>query len=135
MLVFKNIDGGAEAFVQTPARRNALLTLLIDRNSKLPAEQRDWKDVDELMAASAKVTPNAPDLLPIDAAVREQKGDRAGARQMLEAALAKDRKNAATWLSLGKLAYSENGAQAAIKLLDEAKADVGDDFSLQNFRL
>ena len=47
---------GVDQFVQSAAARNSLLMLLLQRNARLPAADRDWKDIDELVAATAKIT-------------------------------------------------------------------------------
>jgi len=126
---------GAEKFAKLVIARNTLLNLLIDQVSRLPEDQRNWTEVDEIMAASKKEFPDAADLVMLESKILEQKGNAADARKMLEETLAKDGKNVSAWLSLINLTYDKDGASGALKTLDEAQAAIGDKYELRAMRI
>ncbi|HZZ82334.1 MAG TPA: tetratricopeptide repeat protein [Gemmataceae bacterium] len=122
---------GTEEFVQSAPARTALLQLLLQRNSRLPEADRNWSDIDEIVAATAKAFPDSPELMLVESNVREQKGDGEGARKLLEMATTKDPKDPRGWLGLARLEFLKGGAAAAIKVLDKCKDQAGDSFALR----
>ena len=126
---------GLDQFVQSDQARSALLTLLLQRNAALPESERDWKEIDEIVDATAKAFPGSKELLLVESSIREHKGDRAAARQMLREAIEKEPTDPVAWLSLPRLEFLDSGPAAAIKLLDEAQEKVGDAFAMRQSRV
>jgi tetratricopeptide (TPR) repeat protein len=122
---------GVDNFVQSAPARTALLTLLLQRNNRVPEADRDWKDIDEIVKATAKAFPDSPELLMVEANVREQKGDPEAARKMLQTATEKDPTDPKAWLALARLEFLKDGAAGAMKLLDKAQELGGDSFALR----
>ena len=54
---------------------------------------------------------------------------------MLKAATQKDPSDQAAWLSLVRLAFLDEGAEAALELLDDAKQKAGDSFGLRSAQI
>lgn len=135
--VFQQIKGkiGTEGFAKLVMARNALLSLLIEQNVRLPKDKRNWAEVDELMAAAKKATPDSKDLALMDAKILEQKGDVAKARDVIQEELAKDGKNITPWMSLISLAFDEGGAAGGLKAIDEAQTALGDLYELRAMRV
>ncbi|HEY1599327.1 MAG TPA: tetratricopeptide repeat protein [Pirellulales bacterium] len=126
---------GVDQFVQSEQARSALLTLLLQRNSALPEGERDWTEIDEIVAATAKAFPGSKELLLIESSVREHKGDHVAARQILREAIEKAPSDPLAWLSLARLEFLDSGPAAALKLLDEAQEKVGDVYSTRQTRV
>ena len=125
---------GDDEFIQSSPARTALLTLLLQRNARLPESDRDWKDIDHLVAATAKAFPDSPELLLVESNVLEQKGKPEQARKLLETAAEKDPKDPKAWLSLARLEFLKDGAAAALAMLEKGREKGEDSFALRQSR-
>ncbi len=126
---------GDDEFIQSSPARTALLTLLLQRNARLPESDRDWKDIDHLVAATAKAFPDSPELLLVESNVLEQKGKPEQARKLLETAAEKDPKDPKAWLSLARLEFLKDGAAAALAMLEKGREKGEDSFALRQSQI
>jgi len=109
-----------ERIVEIPQVWYPLLQLRIGRQSGLPAQQRDWSVVDDLLTAlesGAKLSPSQFALLRAETLVR--KGEPQLARQLLAGAV-DDASEPQLWSALATLILREEGSQAVLEMLAAA---------------
>lgn len=117
-----------------PIVRPQLAVLLIDRNRRLPAGSRDWKEVEGLISQVAQDSPSSslPTVLAAQMKVAQGLQDEAAA--LLDAARAKapkDEEAVKLWLASADLRLARRDFAGAKKLLDEARASLGDSQQLR----
>jgi tetratricopeptide (TPR) repeat protein len=125
---FETIAAGlpADRLAATPQVWYPLLQLRVQQQAKLPAADRDWSRVDDLLESLQQ----APDvsgaqmtLLRSDVLLR--KGEAEAARELLERGAA-DGEDAQVWSALVMLALRQEGPDAAAKILARAPATIRD---------
>ncbi|MDR3622644.1 MAG: tetratricopeptide repeat protein [Paludisphaera borealis] len=117
-----------------PQVRLPLVQLLTAQKQKLPEAQRDWKEVENLIALAAKDAPSAPQPLVAKAQVLMVQGKASEAQAVLEEARGRVDKNPAAvvvWTALAEIQLLQRNYPAALKILDDAQAKLGDSFELR----
>jgi tetratricopeptide (TPR) repeat protein len=110
---------------EAPELGAELARLLVARNRRLPAAQRDWAEVDRLLRGLPDKTRDAPDvrLLRADILLAQDQPD--AARKLLEAERDRDPQQVAPWLALAALAERDGRPDAALAVLAEAERRAG----------
>ncbi len=108
-----------------------LARLLITRNRRLPAERRDWAEVQKLVEQVEKQAPDAMDTALLRADFFWAKGDPAAARARLEAVRKHDPQRVEPWTSLAILAGRQGKPRRPSAVLDEARRQLGDRVELR----
>jgi cellulose synthase operon protein C len=111
---------------QTPIAGPSLARLLILRNLRRPPDQRDWRDVDEVLTESSRVAPTSTELsiLRAEALVAQDQPDRA--RDLLVKARNQQPDQAELWIALGELADRQASPKTALTLFQEVERRLGD---------
>jgi tetratricopeptide (TPR) repeat protein len=104
----------------------AVTELLIRRNLRLPAAQRQWDQINDILDRAVKAIPDATEVILIRAEVLSAMGKLDEARKVLEKARDKDPKVTLYWLALVELALYEANSEAALRLLSDAEKQLGD---------
>ena len=117
-------------------RRLELIRLLIERTSRLPADRRDWHEVESQLRAAERALPGAAEPLTLLQAAMLVARDRPDqARSLLAAAQARDPRNLRYRLALARLAQRQGEDDAALRIIDQAEKDLGPSPELQLARL
>jgi tetratricopeptide (TPR) repeat protein len=116
---------------RAPEARPLLVRLLIQRNLRLPAEQRTWDEIDLLIAEAARDVPDAiePSLLRAEALVARDRSD--DARNLLEATRDRHPGQVEPHLALARLLAQQRQWEPALAVLDAAGRQLGDRASLR----
>ena len=111
---------------KVPQVRLPLARLLIARNRRRPADNRDWNKVERLIADAAAETPESvePRILQADLLLAQGKAAEAG--DLLEKARSKYPKSVAIWVAQISLMTSQGRIEEAQKLLEQAEGQLGD---------
>jgi len=135
--VGRAIDEYGKLVETVPEARVPLFQLLIARNQRLPAPNRDWSEAERLIGLAAKDgAPSMPVVLK--AQLLQAKGDDAGAKTLLDEARAGDPRDAAAvmiWTASADLATARDDYAGALRMLDEAQAKLGDSLELRLARV
>ena len=125
------IDEYRKLAPQVPQVRLLLVDQLLIRNQRTPETRRDWKEIEDLIALAAKDAPQAPQPVLAKARVLQAQGKSSEAKSVLEAAVGRDSKGpgvASLWAALAGL---QTNFPAALKVLDDAQAKLGDQFEFR----
>ena len=126
----------ATAAVRSPERRLDLIRLLIERTSRLPADRRDWLEVESQLRAAERALPGAAGPLTLLQAAMLVARDRPDqARSLLAAAQARDPRDLRYRLALARLARRQGQDADAMRMLDQAEKDLGPGLELKLARL
>jgi predicted Zn-dependent protease len=122
------LDLAAKGFRQVPARvpeaRPELVRVLLARNRRLPASERSWQELEDLLQAMRQETRPNPKLPLLQAEVLLAQGKDKEARKLAEAERKRDPKQSAPWLILVGLS-GQQGTDKVLAVLDEAERTVG----------
>ncbi len=121
-----------------PPARPPLAALLIDRNRRLESARRDWREVEDLIAKIGRDAPSSSTPVVLTAQLKAAQGLRDEAVKLLDAARAQRPKDAAAaqiWIAAADLRADRRDFAAATKILDEARASLGDSRELSLARL
>lgn len=121
--------------VSPPGAWVALARLLVYRNLTRPAAERQWDEVDRLLAAAGKVVKDSVEIPLLEAEVLAAKGDREGAKKRLTAARDARPKEHEFWIALAVLTDRAGQNDAARAILKEAGDRLGDTVELRIARL
>jgi tetratricopeptide (TPR) repeat protein len=128
-------DEAVEAYrkivAQTPAEAATLARLLIARNLRLPADRRDWAEVQKLVEQVEKQAPDALETALLRVDFLWAKGDPAAARARLKAVRKHDPKRVEPWITLAILAGRQGKPEETLAVLDEAQKQLGDRVELR----
>lgn len=121
--------------------RLPLVELLMGRNQRLPESQRDWKEVEGLIALAAKDAPSSPQPALARAELLQIQKKPAEAKAVLDEAIARGPKDPAAvdpafvslWTASAGMVMRSNHS-AALKILDEAERKLGDRIELRQAR-
>ncbi len=121
-----------EKLVDTvPQVRRPLARLLIARNRRQQADNRDWSKVDRLIADAAAERPESPEPTILQAESLLARGRVAEAADVLEKARSKYPKSPEVWIAQISLMRSQGQVEKAQKLLDQAEGQLGDRVDLR----
>ncbi|WP_165250287.1 tetratricopeptide repeat protein [Paludisphaera soli] len=123
-----------------PTARLPLIQLLIAQNRRIPAAQRDWAEVERLVAQLAKDEPTSSRPTAMQAQVLLGQGRRDEAVALLEAARSKNPRDPDAkllWVALAEIQLQKKDYPAALRTLDEGRAALGDapEFRLARVRV
>ena len=119
-----------------PELRLDLVRLLIQRTSRRPRDQRDWREVEACLRDCEKALPQAVEsltLLRVDLLAAQDRLD--DARSILSQALARDPRNLPYRLTLARLTGRQGKGPAALQILDRAEKELGPCLDIQLARL
>ena len=108
-----------------------LIRLSLFAKSRLPADQRDWSDVADLVNRLAKSAPQSAAVPLLRAEVLMAQDRAAEAEKLIESEKEKDPKEIAYWVALAHLAIRDNRWERARQTLDEAEKKLGDQVALR----
>lgn len=129
------IDEYRKLVNQVPQVRLLLVDQLMIRNRRTPASRRDWKEIENLIDLAAKDAPQSPQPTLAKARVLQAQGKTSEAKSVLEAAVGRGSKEPGVALLWAALAEMQTDFPAALKVLDEAQAKLGDQFELRLARI
>ena len=114
-----------------PKVRIPLAALLIERNRRLPGPQRQWGDVERLIAEAAAAAPgdDKPELLRAQMLVEQDQKDKA--IDALKTARARFPGSVGFWIMQVEVLVQRKEFAAARALLDEARQKLGDQVDLR----
>lgn len=125
--------------------RIPLATYLIDRIRRMPRDQRDWREVERLLAEAMEASPGAIEpallharLLVEQAADRDPEGKaaiEAKAYDVMETIRAKSPKDPRPWMLQAELRMRQGDLDGAQARLDQAGGQVGDRVELRLARM
>ena len=119
-----------------PELRLDLVRLLIEKTTRQPADQRDWREVEADLREAEKALPHAVGsltLLRVDLLAAQDRLD--DARSLLSLSLAKDPRNLPYRLSLARLTQRQGNGPAVLQILDQTEADLGSSLDIQLARM
>jgi cellulose synthase operon protein C len=116
---------------RVPAVRVPMARLLIARNRRLPADGQQWSEVERLLDAVAKDSPDSVEvaLARADMFATQQQFEKA--EEALRQARESHPERAEIWISLAALAMRQEKFDAALAFLDEANQKLGDKVELR----
>jgi len=116
---------------QEPTAGPATARLLILRNLRSPAAQRNWGEVEEILTRSAQVMPGSTEviILRAEAFVAQNQWDRA--HDLLVKARDQRPDQVELWSALAELAERRDTPDAAVSILKEAEWRLGDRVELR----
>jgi cellulose synthase operon protein C len=122
---------------QLPAVRLPLARLLLLKNRQLPEPQRRWDEIESLVDAAEKSSPDSVEPLVFRADLAEAQGKRTLVRDLLEKTRTRFPKNVAIWSAQVNLLLIDRQFDEASRLLDQARKELGDsvDLRLESARL
>jgi len=119
-----------------PELRPDLVRLLIQKASRQPRGEQDWREAEGRLREAEKALPHAVEsltLLRVDMLAAQDRLD--DARSLLAAALARDPRNLRYRLTLARLTQRQGKGPAALQILDQTEADLGPSLDTQLARL
>ncbi len=122
------------AAARAPEARLPLARLLILRNARLPARQRDWRPAERVLDEAERAAPGSEDVQALRAELLAAQDRPDDARRLLESLRRKHPKNPALWAALANLAERQGGPQKVQALLDELAREAGDGADLRLLR-
>ncbi len=134
------VDGAlriiAPAAAHDPRRRLEVIRLLIERTGRLPADRRDWNEVEAQLREAERSLPDAAGPLTLlEAAILAARGRPDQARSLLAAAQTKYPRDPTYRLALARLAQRQGQGPSALRIIDEAEKDLGPSLAVQLARL
>src|SRR5271157_3687595 len=119
-----------------PQSRLDLVRLLIQKNARLPQQERRWGEVEQRLQEAEKAVPKAvEDLTRLRADLLAAQNREEEARRVLTAAQLKDPRNLNYSLALARIAQKEAKIPLALQTLDQAEKDLGPGLEIQLARL
>lgn len=117
--------------------RLPLAQLLIERNRRLPADQRQWAEVEKLIDAGAAAAPRSPDPLILRAQLLLEQGQEAKALDALDTIRRDFPKDSRPWLMEAAVRTRQGRFVEARAILNRARQRLGDrsDLRLSQARL
>lgn len=112
-----------------------LTRLLINRTLHLPEARRDWGEAEAALAAGARRTPEALEVVLLRAEILAARGAREQAQRLLEQARTRHPDHSAPWCALAALAQKQGRPEAVIQILDDAERRLGTDAALLRARV
>ena len=128
------IDEYGKLIETVPQARVPLLQLLIARNQRLPTAQRDWKEVERLIALTAKDAPSSSLPVVFKAQLLLAQGNASEAQSLLDEARSRDPRDASAgmlWTASADMRTLQKNYAAALQILDEAQSKLGDTLELR----
>ena len=122
--------------VERPELKLDLVRLLIQKYSRQPPDQRDWRKVEVQLRDAEKVLPQAVEpllLLRADLLAAQDRVD--DALSLLESARAKDPRNLRYRLGLARLTQRKGAGAAARQILEQTETALGPSPELRQARL
>ena len=116
---------------KVPQVRRPFARLLIARNRRRPADNRDWSKVERLIADAAAERPESAEPTILQAELLLARGRVAEAADVLEKARSKYPKSPEIWIAQISLMRSQGQVEKAQKLLDQAEGQLGDRVDLR----
>jgi predicted Zn-dependent protease len=110
-----------------PELKLEIARLSVQQNLRKPPERRNWNAIEKQLSISER-EPRPGDgerLNLLRAEILAAKGAPAEAREALEAASARDRKNVKYSVALAQFAEAENNPTEALRILDQAEKELG----------
>lgn len=127
---------GDATFLREPVLRAELFQALLRQVQQQPADQRDWSELNQLLAAIAAVPGLDPgQLVPMQAEVLLAQNQLTQAYDLITAACQTNPKQAVLWLQRAKLAARRDGGAAGLAVLDEAATALGNPLLVRLARL
>jgi tetratricopeptide (TPR) repeat protein len=120
------LDAYRKLLPRVPEVRLAVARLLLVRNLALPAAQREWKEIHQLLDEAEKAKPDHPEVTILRAEVLAASGKAVSARELLTAAQVKHPQQVEFWIALAALAERQGQPRRALSLLNEAVRQLGD---------
>lgn len=128
------VDEALQAYRQligTPGIALKAARLLIERNLRLPAEDRSWVEIDRLLdRAGAATRDNSAEIIPLRATVLLYQDKFQQARAMLEKALERDPRNQALWITLSECHRLQGDDDKSLAVLRDAQEQLGSDITI-----
>jgi tetratricopeptide (TPR) repeat protein len=120
---------------EAPGVRSLLARLLIEQNQRRPEPQRNWSEVSELINQMDET--GSGERAVLRAKLLFAQGDQTGAHDELEKAKARFPKSVEIRIAEASLAGFQGRVDEGLRLLDQAKAELGDqvDVRLERARL
>jgi cellulose synthase operon protein C len=121
---------------RTPELRLDLARLLIQKTTRQPRGQRDWREAERYLRETEKALPQAVEsltLLRVDLLGAQDRLD--DARSLLSSVLAKDAKNLEYRLALARLTQRQGNDAAGLQILDRTEEEFGPSLKIQLARL
>ncbi len=116
---------------QEPTAGPATARLLILRNLRVPAAQRDWRDVEAILARSAQVMPGSSEVIILRAEVFAARNQWDHAHDLLVKARDQRPDQVELWIALAELADRRAPPDAALSILNDAPRRLGDRVELR----
>ena len=114
-----------------PRVRKPLASLLIQRNLRLPEPQRQWGEVERLIAEAATAEPGSPEPELLRAHMLLAQDQKAKALDVLATAAARSPKDIRLWTAQVDVRTQQKEFKAARELLDRAERALGDKVDLR----
>jgi tetratricopeptide (TPR) repeat protein len=111
--------------------RTLLVGALIDQNSLLPADQRNWNQVEALLQPLEKSAPDVAETIILRAELFRAMGLDGRARQTLEQARRKSPKNEKLWIASVEMFTRQKNYREGRELLEQAQKAIGDSVDLR----
>ena len=118
-----------------PQVRGRLVELLIVRNQQRPAEERNWKNIEELIDQAARSAPMSPESHIMRTELLIAQGKLTDAQTLLDQARQRFPKEVAFWNSSVDLLRLQGKLDQAQSLLDQAEKTIGDSANLELARV
>jgi tetratricopeptide (TPR) repeat protein len=103
-----------------------MLTAILARNQRLPVDQRDWTESDQLIEKIVASQPDDPTMLALQVEYLSKKGDREKAKQLVDSLAEKMSDQPVYWLAQVDMATSEKGPDGGLAVLDAAEKKLGE---------
>ncbi len=116
---------------QEPTAGPATARLLILRNLRRPAAQRDWREVEEILARSAEVMPGSTEVIILRAEAFVARAQWDHANDLLVKARDQRPDRIELWIALAELAERRDTPDAALSIIKEAERRLGDRVELR----
>ena len=121
--------------VRMPLVCGRLVALLIKRNQQRPVEERNWKQIEDLIDQAARSAPTSPESLIMRTELLEAQGKLTDAQTLLDQARQRFPKEVAFWRSSVDLLTAQGKFDQAQILLDQAQKSLGDSANLELARV
>ena len=119
---------------QVPQVRLALVRLLLAWNRRVSKDQRDWKEVEQLLGEAAKAAPGSAEPVVLQAIVFAEQEQVAKARDALQTARSQFPKAVDPWIAEAQLLAQEKKFDEALKVMVSAQKTLGDQIEFRYLR-
>ena len=119
---------------QVPQVRLALVRLLLARNRRVSKDQRDWKEVEQLIGEAAKAAPGSAEPVVLQAMVFAEQEQVAKARDVLQTARSQFPQAVDPWIAEAQLLAQEKKFDEALKVMETAQKTLGDQIEFRYLR-